>query len=75
MDSIVVKVSELKALVDELSADEMQFVHLQLLEADDDLPAYVVVNGIQAVDSCESSFYGEVADSGISSDTIISSSL
>lgn len=51
MDEIVVKVSDLFRIVKQLHQDDMQYVRLMLLEAEDDLPASISVKAIESASS------------------------
>lgn len=51
MDEIVVKVSDLFEIAKQLHQDDMQYVHLMLLEAEDDLPASIAVKAIKSASS------------------------
>ncbi len=51
MDEIVVKVSDLFEIAKQLHQDDMQYVRLMLLEAEDDLPASISVKAIQSASS------------------------
>ena len=51
MDEIVVKVSDLCNLAEQLKADKMQYARLVLLEAYADMPASIAVSAIESEDS------------------------
>lgn len=51
MDEIVVKVSDLCNLAEQLKADKMQYARLVLLEAEPDMPASIAVSAIESEDS------------------------
>ncbi len=51
MDEIVVKVSDLCKIAEQLKEDKMQYVRLALLEADADMPASIAVSAIESEDS------------------------
>lgn len=51
MDEIVVKVSDLFEIAKQLHQDDMQYVRLMLLEAEDDLPASISVKAIESASS------------------------
>lgn len=51
MDEIVVKVSDLFEIAKQLHQDDMQYVRLMLLEAEDDLPASISVKAIKSTSS------------------------
>lgn len=60
MDSIIVKVSDLHAKINELSADKMQFVELSFMEEDGDLPACISFHAIDSPTSFSTIDYEEV---------------
>lgn len=47
MDEIVVKVSDLCKIAEQLKEDKMQYVRLMLLEAEPDMPASIAVSAIE----------------------------
>ena len=51
MDEIVVKVSELCKIAEQLKENKMQYVRLVLLEAEPDMPASIAVSAIESEDS------------------------
>lgn len=51
MDEIVVKVSDLCEIAEQLKEDKMQYVRLVLLEAEPDVPASIAVSAIENEDS------------------------
>lgn len=51
MDEIVVKVSDLCKIAEQLKEDKMQYARLVLLEADADMPASIAVSAIESEDS------------------------
>lgn len=51
MDEIVVKVSDLCEIAEQLKEDKMQYVRLVLLEAELDVPASIAVSAIENEDS------------------------
>lgn len=59
MDTILVKVSDLLAKVQELAHDNVESVELCLLEADGELPACVSFNAVSPIYDCYID-YGEV---------------
>ncbi len=51
MDEIVVKVSDLCEIAEQLKEDKMQYVRLVLLQAEPDVPASIAVSAIENEDS------------------------
>lgn len=51
MDQITIKVSDLCHLAEQLKQDDMQYVRLMLLEADDDIPASIAVTAVKSASS------------------------
>ena len=51
VDEIVVKVSDLFEITEQLHQDGMQYVRLMLLEAEDDFPASISVKAIENASS------------------------
>ena len=51
MDQITIKVSDLYHLAEQLKQDNMQYVRLMLLEADDDIPASIAVTAVKSASS------------------------
>lgn len=51
MDQITVNVSDLCHLAEQLKQDDMQYVRLMLLEAEDDMPASIAITAIESASS------------------------
>lgn len=58
MDSIIIKVSELRELVDQLCEDEMDFVEIALTDADPefDIPPSITFDAFQKGGVCSVSY-------------------
>lgn len=48
MDHIVVKVSDLRNLVEMMTEDKVEYAQIFLMEADEDMPAYLAPSGFSA---------------------------
>lgn len=52
MNSIVIKVSDLRQKVRELANDKMDYVELSLVESDDESPSFISLHGMLKNDDC-----------------------